>query len=516
MKLKAIFQIYKVILFTPLLLYFGNRSYLAFDEGFYALQARWIIQNNNWIIPYWWDSYSLDRTIGIQFLIAKFQQLFGETVFVAHIPTTIASCLMLFLTFKLHQELLEKKEAIISAIILSTTYLWLDFAHLATQDMIFACLVTLGIYSLSKIQSQGNNIHNFIFGSWIGLAFMMKTFLVGVPIISFFPYIFYKRDIIRWKILFLGILIGFIPFFVWTALINQYLDKNIFLFLFDKLAELSSENNFTNPFYYYLWNIPINFLPWSLFGILGLKYQQKNKLGTKKILFDYPIIYIVIISIFSTKTPYYALPIASILSLNAYLGIKAILKNEDLKFLFINIISRILPLILLSIIFIYWRMFRNSLNLNTKEELFLIIGFACTTFIFILIGQIKKSKFILFSLIIGPYLMCTCIAQSGLITDRSRDLRESIEYGLLKDNLNNEIININISNAKNSEEFSKLIKISLLTPKLGKAIDGISNLDKYEFAWTIESLDQKIDKESFEIVFSDKNLNPWKIVKKKI
>ncbi|ABM70983.1 hypothetical protein [Prochlorococcus marinus] len=34
--------LFKLIVFIPLIFYFGKRSYIAFDEGFYALQARWI------------------------------------------------------------------------------------------------------------------------------------------------------------------------------------------------------------------------------------------------------------------------------------------------------------------------------------------------------------------------------------------------------------------------------------------------------------------------------------------
>ena len=34
--------LFKLFIFIPLLFYFGKRSYIAFDEGFYALQARWV------------------------------------------------------------------------------------------------------------------------------------------------------------------------------------------------------------------------------------------------------------------------------------------------------------------------------------------------------------------------------------------------------------------------------------------------------------------------------------------
>ena len=74
---KNIINKYKFILFTPLLLYFGERSLIAYDEGFYVLQARWILEKGNWIAPLWFNEVSLDRTIGVQFLIAISQKIFG-------------------------------------------------------------------------------------------------------------------------------------------------------------------------------------------------------------------------------------------------------------------------------------------------------------------------------------------------------------------------------------------------------------------------------------------------------
>ena len=36
--------LFKLFVFIPLIFYFGKRSYIAFDEGYYALQARWILE----------------------------------------------------------------------------------------------------------------------------------------------------------------------------------------------------------------------------------------------------------------------------------------------------------------------------------------------------------------------------------------------------------------------------------------------------------------------------------------
>ena len=70
----------KYILFIPLILYSGDRSLIAYDEGIYVPQAKWILENNDWISPMKWGFN--DRTIGIQF-IALSQKIFGENLFLS-------------------------------------------------------------------------------------------------------------------------------------------------------------------------------------------------------------------------------------------------------------------------------------------------------------------------------------------------------------------------------------------------------------------------------------------------
>ena len=89
-----------------------------------------------------WGSVMNDRTIGIQFLIAICQKMFGENLFSAYIPNIFFGSLMVYLTYELHKELIEDENPIYSALILSTTFLWINYAHMATQDMVFSSLVT--------------------------------------------------------------------------------------------------------------------------------------------------------------------------------------------------------------------------------------------------------------------------------------------------------------------------------------------------------------------------------------
>ena len=516
MKSKVIKQLSKAIIFLPLLLYFGPRSYIAYDEGFYALQAKWMIQTNNLIIPVWWDEYVLDRTNGIQFLIAKSQQIFGESAFAAHLPSTIAASLMLFITYKLHQELISKSNALFSTLILATTYIWLDFAHLATQDIMFACLTTSSIYSLTKLSQEKNPFYLFIFGAWIGLAFMLKTFLVAIPLLALCPYLLYERRRINNKFFWLGLLSGFIPFAVWSFSINQYIDKSIIFFLIEKFNNLSKNNTFTNPFFYYLWNIPINFLPWSIFSLLGIAYQLKSYKKISYFLVYFPIIFILILSLFSTKTPYYVLPISSILSINAFLGLQQLLKIQKLRILIFYLSTKILPISIIFTICFYFFISKKSFFLNLQEEILILTGLILLAIMIVSTKKAKDAKSIIIACLITPYLIGICVVQSGLLSDRSRYLRESIEYIAVKENLKNTPINVIKYDSSVKNSTSKLIKISLLTPNLGTMIKDLNELKQSEFAWIILPTYSSINPEQYEIVADSESLNPWKLIKKKI
>ena len=158
---------------------------------------------------------------------------------------------------------------------------------------------------------------------------------------------------------------------------------------------------------------------------------------------------------------------------------------------------------------------RNSINLNLKEEVFIITGLLISSFVIINIRNAKKFRSIFLTFLVFPYLIGSCMVQSGLLTDRSRNLRETIEYISAKEGLKNHSINIINKNLNTNDSSSKLIKILLMTPNLGKDFSNLNELKPNEYAWMIESRDI-ISSDNYQIIASDKNLNPWKLIKKKI
>ena len=62
---------------------------------------------------------------------------------------------------------------------------------------------------------------------------------------------------------------------------------------------------------------------------------------------------------------------------------------------------------------------------------------------------------------------------------------------------------------------SEIIRISLLTPKLGEGLDNINQLNKSELAWSTEFKEIKNNNYTYEVLYENEILNPWKLIIKK-
>ena len=105
--------------------------------------------------------------------------------------------------------------------------------------------------------------------------------------------------------------------------------------------------------------------------------------------------------------------------------------------------------------------------------------------------------------------------QSGLFTDRSRELREKMEYVSSLDIVKNQEIKVDKSGIKNSRSQSKIIRISLLTPKLGEALDSFDQLNKSELVWSTKFKEIKNNNYAYQVIYENDILNPWKLIIKK-
>jgi len=90
-----------------------------------------------------------------------------------------------------------------------------------------------------------------------------------------------------------------------------------------------------------------------------------------------------------------------------------------------------------------------------------------------------------------------------------------MEYISSLDLVKNQTIMVDKKGINNSRSQSKIIRISLLTPKLGVGLESINQLKKSELAWTTDVKTIKNNDYSYEVIYENDVLNPWKLILKK-
>jgi 4-amino-4-deoxy-L-arabinose transferase-like glycosyltransferase len=334
-------SIWLVSLFSiPLLLSLGPSSLMAQDEGYYALQARWILDSGDWLTPQWWGAPIFDRTLGTQWLMALSLQLFGLNDWAIRLPALLAGVASVGFTCALGQRLLPSRPAVLGGLLLSLMPLWLRFAHQATQDLLLLAIELWGLWALVSWFQTGQRNRAFQAGLSVGLAFLVKGFMVAVPVVALLPLFWHYRHRLKEPWLWLGLGLGGLAVLGWLGgAIAQHGWLPVEQ-LVGKLFQLSQKEFHPSSPLFYVWNLPLGTLPWFLAAfpawlsllrwghLLGtgdanrpfwqegdVSPEQSRLLGL--LLGIYPLLLFLLLSLFRTRTVYYALQLTPMVALQA-------------------------------------------------------------------------------------------------------------------------------------------------------------------------------------------------------
>jgi len=300
-----------------------------------------------------------DRTIGVQWLIAGTYRLLGVHAWVAHLPSLVAAGACLGLTAALARQLgvgclaagspsgsgvAERAEGTgsahpspvfaasgasvlrwLSALLLALTPLWINYAHLASQDMPLLALELVGLYALVRARPGASPLWGLLAGLSVGPAFLIKGFMVAVPLVAIAPFLWLqRRHLLGRPALWIGLVLGWLPVLAWLGLSLQEFGPEVVGGLVSKLLYLSHSDVYSGGPFYYLWNIPANTAPWVLLALVGWwQLGRSQELGGSQgreqrlVLLLYPLLMLLLLSAFRTKTPYYGLQLTPMLAIVA-------------------------------------------------------------------------------------------------------------------------------------------------------------------------------------------------------
>jgi len=311
----------------------ATASFMAHDEGFYALQARWILDSGDWITPQWWGEPFFDRTIGLQWLIALSFQTFGIAEWSARLPSMLAAGGSVILLYRIGGRLGLGLAGELGARILPLMGLWIHYAHLATQDVCLVAVELAGIAALLEAdqtppQSRERWVWMVGAGSLVGVGFLVKGVMIGVAVLALLPVLILGRHG-RHPGLYVGVGLGFLPVVGWLGAAVWRYGWDPVRELFGKVVVLSqSEWHQGNNILYYFWNIPLNSFPWLFVALGGIFVLLKSgsPIRTRLYLLVYPGVMLLILTVFRTRTSYYALQLYPWIALLAGIGLDHIVK----------------------------------------------------------------------------------------------------------------------------------------------------------------------------------------------
>lgn len=313
-----------------------QQSLMAYDEGYYAQQARWMLDNQDWITVGWWGAPLFDRTIGANWLIALSYLLFDRSEWSARLPSMVFSLGTIVLTWQIGKRLWPPSTGLWGAAIFTVMPLWMHSSKLATQDVPLVFLELLAVWGLLQAEDQPRRRGWWagLAGMALGLGFLMKSVMILLPMVALLPYLVWGRKGHRHLQnpgLYLGWALGMIPTAFWLGASSARYGWLPFQQLFGKLLFLAEEwNQGPSPTFnpaasmtYYLWHIPATTFPWVFFALLGACLLWRNpSVGRRTLWLGYPAVLFILLSLFNTRTWYYSLQLYPFVALLAAVGLQ--------------------------------------------------------------------------------------------------------------------------------------------------------------------------------------------------
>ncbi|MGD9115469.1 MAG: glycosyltransferase family 39 protein, partial [Desulfobacterales bacterium] len=297
----------------------GDRDIWSPDEDEYVQVNREMVLDGHWIYPTAnGRPYSIKPPL-FNWIGSAFAAVNGKvTEYTSRLPSAIAATAGLLILYYLGRTMFGYRSGLLSALILGTTPLYIEFGRWIQINMISAVLLTatLGLFYWGYTNDRKRPLAYLLMYVPTGLGTLnMGLVNVAMPVIVIGLYLIAVRDLkhilqlkIGWGILIYLAIVA--PWYVTVSLRGGYAQN---LLVVTNFSRYFKEWAHVRPFYYYLSTTPPYFLPWFFFlpGALYLCFSQRTKTDKKQLLFLFVWVVglFIFFSLSKTKRSEYLLPI---------------------------------------------------------------------------------------------------------------------------------------------------------------------------------------------------------------
>ena len=305
------------------------------DEPRYAEVAREMVKGGDWILLHLNGRNYGNKPPLFFWLIAFSSYLWqGFTSFAVRFPSALFGTLTVLLTFFLGKGLFTSRAGFLSGLVLATS---VEFAYLSTRantDTTLTFFTTASLLCFFRWHQHGREEGTetrrvrglLIYGFYIGMAFATLTKgPVGfiLPFFVSFIYLVVQRDwqgmkgmkLLSGMLLMMAIVLAWYVPAVWKGG-KDFINQTLVAHTVDRYVGGWSK---VRPFYYYLYNFPGDFLPWTLFLPGALVYGFSKEAFEKRRELLFLLVWFMVIFLFFSlskgKRSLYLLPLYPAVSL---------------------------------------------------------------------------------------------------------------------------------------------------------------------------------------------------------
>ena len=535
-----------VVACQGILLYLCNRhtSLMAHDEGWYTTLALGMVRRQDWLSPLWWGELIYDKTSGVHWLIATSLTMFGQSETAARLPSAIACLMSAVLVYRIGCTLVNQQAALLSALCLSSIFLWTQYGQLATQDMPLVCVELICIWALLQAEQTPRQRYllGLIAGLLVGIGFLVKGFMVSLPALSLLPYLILENRRHKHLLnpgLYGGFIVGLLILLTWFFQLWNTHGSLPFQQLFGTLLVAAADDYHGVGPFYYVWNIPAAFLPWTPLVLIGIvSLIRSTHIRRKWLLLGYPACLLLLLQIFPTKTLYYPLQIYPFLAIYAGAGLGHLVSGTHRKGLKLVTLLYgsigVLLLTLASVLTIARWLDRlpfsgvDASQLSIYLSMALMIGLSWTLLLWpakIFATQDRHSLSDdrrlapmdhrrryrwLAALLIGPWLAIAMAASSGTIGDYNADVKAFCQTPDVAAVLDRYPVD-SVINALGREDHKIWILTSFFTQQWGQHFTDISDLPIGHYGWIAPEFAGTLPSQNYGEIGS---IRSWKLVKR--
>ncbi|QDZ39663.1 glycosyltransferase family 39 protein [Euhalothece natronophila Z-M001] len=311
----------------------GNLPLRDWNEGTIAQVAREIINapenSDRWLFPTLWGEPYLEQLPLVHNLIALFYRLFGINETAARLPIALLMTISVPLFYGVGRELfIIRQPALLSTLVYLTS---LPLVRNGRFAMLGGALIAFQVLLLWSLLRSRRDLR-WCLGIGLSLSLISLTQGIIAVLLASIAFGFLAWDtprLLRSFYFWGGIFIGCLPAIAcygihWFHYQDQLLDTEILFQSFQPIWESVGDSN--RPWYH--WLHLLQFLPWLIFTIAGLRFAWEEQLwGWAKLTLVGSGFYFVFVFVMSARLPWYILPLYPFLAL-----ITGAILNEVLRY----------------------------------------------------------------------------------------------------------------------------------------------------------------------------------------